>query len=826
MSSFGAVRTASGGLARHKVQAIVIGFVLLISTASATIGFALLAATSTPFDHAFAVQRGADVALTVNTARASAAQLAASGKAAGVTAVAGPFPVVQAVGAQIDGQPFPPVPLAGRAAPGGPVDDLVLNSGHWLTGPGQVVLGGGVQGPQIGAHLGSVITVGSQTLTVVGFANSVTNTAFGWVTPAEASTLAAAGVQPAGTPATTQMLYRFASAGTYAQVRADITAVQKTLPAGAVTDNASWLTAQQNSEGNGAIMEPFVVAFAVIGLVMAVLIVGNVVSGAVAAQYHRIGVLKSLGMTPRQVVTVYLGRVGLPALVGVVIGVVAGDLLSVPLLSDSARAYGVGSQHTPWWALIAAPVGMLALTLLAAFAPALRAGRLSATAAIAGRAPRAGRGYLVHRIASRLRLPRPVGIGLASPFARPARTLVSLLAIAFGSCAVIFAFGLTAGLGRAQQASDHTAAAPVQVMTQTPGQGGSGNGGPAKKFSPGSGPPVPTTAQFAQLTSSLNAQSGTARYVAEYGDQVKVAGISQQVQAQVFGGDASWMGFGIIAGHWYDKPGEVDVNTAFLNQSGLSVGDTATVTIGGQSDGRQAAEGVAPTPARPGGRSGPVGGGETVTVKIAGEVFRPDNDPRILAAAATLPGVSVPANLNQYDVGLKPGTSVDSYVQGLNSRLGSNGIWFAQRPDGGGGFYTFALALIGLLALMVAVAAGLGVLNTVLMTTRDKVHDMGIFKTLGMRPGQTLTMVVCQVIPPAVIAGAIAAPAAVALTTATIKAMGGTAHTGIPASFTDVFPPSRLALLSLAALVIAVVGALLPASWAARSRPATALRAE
>jgi putative ABC transport system permease protein len=814
MSSFGAVRTASGGLLRHKVQAIVIGFVLLISTASATIGFALLAATSTPFNHAFATQRGSDVALTVNTARATAAQLAASGKAAGVTAVAGPFPVVQGADVQIDGQPFPPVQFTGRAAPGGPVDDLVLNSGHWLTGPGQVVLGGGVQGPQIGAHLGSVITVGSQKLAVVGFANSVTNTAFGWVTPAEAGTLRAAGVQAAGTPETAQMLYRFASAATYAQVRADITAVEKTLPAGTVTDNASWLTAQQNSEGNGAIMEPFVVAFAVIGLVMAVLIVGNVVSGAVAAQYHRIGVLKSLGMTPRQVVTVYLGRIGLPALVGVVIGVVAGDLLSVPLLSDSARAYGVGSQHTPWWALMAAPVGMLALTLLAAFAPALRAGRLSATAAIAaGRAPRAGRGYLVHRIASTLRLPRPVGIGLASPFARPGRTLVSLLAIAFGATAVIFAFGLTVGLGRAQQASNHTDTAPVQVYTQAPGQGG-GNGAPVKKFSPGSGPPVPTTAQFAELTSSLNAQPGTARYVAEYGDQVKVADVSQPVQAQVFGGDASWMGFGIIAGHWYDKPGEADVNTAFLTQSGLSVGDTATVTIGGQSDGRQAAEGVAPTPAR------------TVTVKIAGEVFAPDSTPHMFAAAATLPGVATAANLGQYDVGLKPGTSVDGYVQGLNSRLGSNGIWLAQGPDGGGGFYTIALALIGLLALMVAVAAGLGVLNTVLMTTRDKVHDMGVFKALGMRPGQTLTMVVCQVIPPAVIAGAIAAPAAVALTTATIRAMGGTAHTGIPPSFTDVFPPSRLALLSLAALIIAIVGALLPASWAARSRPATALRAE
>jgi hypothetical protein len=29
---------------------------------------------------------------------------------------------------------------------------------------------------------------------------------------------------------------------------------------------------------------------------------------------------------------------------------------------------------------------------------------------------------------------------------------------------------------------------------------------------------------------------------------------------------------------------------------------------------------------------------------------------------------------------------------------------------------------------MVAIAAGLGVLNTVLMTSRDPVHDLGIFK--------------------------------------------------------------------------------------------------
>jgi putative ABC transport system permease protein len=177
-------------------------------------------------------------------------------------------------------------------------------------------------------------------------------------------------------------------------------------------------------------------------------------------------------------------------------------------------------------------------------------------------------------------------------------------------------------------------------------------------------------------------------------------------------------------------------------------------------------------------------------------------------------------------VGLRPGISASGYARDMNEVLGTGSPWGATTQKDGGQFYTIAVGLVGLLALMVAVAAGLGVLNTVLMTTRDRVHDLGIFKALGMRPGQMLTMVVCWIIGPAVIAAAIAAPVAVALNTATVHAMAGTAHTGVPADVTQVFPPGRLALLSLAALAIAAIGALAPASWAARARPAVALRTE
>src|ERR1700677_3670799 len=138
-SWLGPVRTASGGMRRHKVQTIVIAVVLFVATASATLGLALLAATNGPFNHAFSAQRGADVTVTANAARASDAQLAATGYVSGVTALAGPF-AEATVQVNFQGQPWGQLQLAGRPATGGPVDDLVLNAGHWVDGPGQVVL--------------------------------------------------------------------------------------------------------------------------------------------------------------------------------------------------------------------------------------------------------------------------------------------------------------------------------------------------------------------------------------------------------------------------------------------------------------------------------------------------------------------------------------------------------------------------------------------------------------------------------------------------------------------------------------------------------------
>ena len=142
---------------------------------------------------------------------------------------------------------------------------------------------------------------------------------------------------------------------------------------------------------------------------------------------------------------------------------------------------------------------------------------------------------------------------------------------------------------------------------------------------------------------ALRAQPGTAHYVAEADDDISVLGLADHLSLTGFGGDASWTGYGMIAGHWYSGPGEVDVNTAFLTDTGTKVGDTYTLTSGGRH----------------------------LTVRIAGEVFDPsEGRTEIIGATSTLAALDPGLATSQYDVALKPGTDVQAYVHGVGTALG------------------------------------------------------------------------------------------------------------------------------------------------------------
>jgi putative ABC transport system permease protein len=794
------------GLTRRRVQTIVITLVALASTGASVAGLTLAIDSAAPFGHAFSSARGADIAAVIDSARATHTELAATTRLPEVTAAAGPFAEVTAT-ARPDGhgrcarpapaspcvtpEILPPMTLAGRASPGGPVDDLTLRSGHWATRPGQVVLssaemypdGGLPQGLGLGTQLTVSSAPGTPRLVVVGIAASATNSADGWVTPAEIGRLR----QP-GTPLTAQMLYRFASAGTAAAIRADLASVAAALPPGTITGTQSYLTVKAQESQGIAPIAPFLIAFGLIGVVMSALIVMNVVSGAVVAGYRRIGILKSIGFTPGQVAAAYTGQAVGPAAVGALAGLVLGNLLAGSLLAKAASAYQVSVLSTSAWVDAAVAAAICGLAGIAALLPAIRAGRLSAIDAIdAGRAPRSGRGFTAHRLLARLRLPRPVTLGLAAPFVRPARTALTLAAVLAGATAVTLTAGLAGSLGRVVAGLSLTSTEQIQIQVPP--------GGPAGVVVTGHGYHH-SHAQPITVPAALHAQPGTLHYVAEADEQAHVAGLTGQIPVTAFQGSAAWTGYPMISGHWYTGPGQADVPAGFLTATGTTIGDSVFITFGGRQ----------------------------IPVRLVGEVFDSDNAGlAMITDSRTLVRPGRPLVITQYDIGLRPGASPGTYAQALISKLGP--AYSASVNNTNRGLPVID-GLLATLTLVLAIVAALGVLNTVLLDTRERVHDLGVFKAVGMTPRQTIAMVVCSVTGTGLAAGAVAVPAGIVLQRHLVPAMAAAAGTGIPGSFLEVYRGWELATLALAGIAIAIAGALLPASWAAHANAAHALRTE
>jgi putative ABC transport system permease protein len=359
----GLVGVIRSGVRRRRVQTVVIGLVSAAAVTASVLGAGLLVASWSPFDSGFAAQNGAHLSVMADPALVTQDQLTASKGASGVTDAAGPYPVrtlsFTTTGARpgapadpavpgpgldnggmerpepaADAGPLrlPPLTVVGRSGPGGDVDRVEVVDGRWPTGPEEIVVAHGVVRVPLGVRLEAA---GGPTLTVVGIARSMSDTASAWVLPSAVDALTVP-----GTTSAYQMLYRFGAAATAAEVQAGRAVVEAALPRGAVTGARSWLDVRQRAVEDAAVFVPFLVAFAVLGLVMAVLIVGTVIAGAVAGATRRIGVLKALGATPAGVVHAFVAQALIPSAIGALVGTVAGNLLALPVLAETEELYG------------------------------------------------------------------------------------------------------------------------------------------------------------------------------------------------------------------------------------------------------------------------------------------------------------------------------------------------------------------------------------------------------------------------------------------------------------------------------------------------------
>ena len=780
-------KVARAGTTRRKLQSLILVLVTAGSVAAALLAAQLLAGVNTPFDHAFARQNGSQLTVQYDGTSATAAQVGATAHASGVTASSGPFSTVRVSnytadipGIDFSAFPAPPMNVVGRASAGGPVDDVELTEGHWPTAANQIIIENGASILSF-ADLGTTVrfprSPGDPALTIVGFATTVSQTADAWVLPREVAALA-----PHDTNPGYQMLYRFTAADTAAEVAADKKTVTAGLPRDAVLDAESWLVLKSAAGTGGlAIIPPFLAVFGVLGVVMAVIVLASVVSGTIGASARRIGILKALGCTPGQVVRTYCMRALIPCVLGVAAGTAAGTYGATLLLSSTGKDLSTGTPPLSMWIEALVPCAALALVVATSVLTAGRAGRMSVLEALAaGHTPAAGRGRWMQRLISRLPLPRSISLGLATPFTRPARAVSLIMGVVFGVVAVTLAVGVSSSL-------DH-ATADV-----------SDSGGGVVVYIGSRSSATPTAAESNQAIKAIETQTGTEAYYSSIETQMTVTGVSEDETVREYKGDASWSHYPLISGHWLTGPRQAVVPTHFLQATGLHLGSVITASEYG----------------------------ENFRLTIVGEVFDTHNDGmEVIADEASFAGAGPTLPDGSVNVELKPGTDQTAYLASLNRALAPAQSTAAVAQGGKLSLIIITDTLSVMMTLMLLAVAALGVIGGVVLDTRERVHDIGVYKALGMTPRQTTHMVLTSVLAQGFIAGLIGVPLGVWLHNLVLPIMGDQVHTTLPSDVVNIYQPGELVLFAAGGLAIALLGALGPSNWAGRIRTATALHTE
>jgi putative ABC transport system permease protein len=780
-----------GDLRRRRLQAAVIAIVIFLASGTTTLGLTLLQTSSDPWERAFKAQRGAHLSVLFDRHKVDAEQLAATPGLIGASQAGGPWPSVETsyeLGAHmaIGGGGFKfPLITVGRESPQADVEVLRLVAGRWVNEPGEIVITrsfANLNHVRLGDRMLSLGTLGRPALVVVGEASDVDEadsefgTQFAWVTESQLPLLAPDWGY--------KMVYRFPYAPSQQELRDKLARLQTALPAGAVQASLDYLLLQKVFNGTNQIALTFFLAFGIFALLACAATVANLVIGIVIANYREIGIMKAVGFTPLQVVGTLVVQMQLPTLAGCLFGIPAGVALSVPLVDRETASLALPPEppFAPVMALTTL-LAVLTVVLLATVVPGLRAGRLSAVGAISmATAPSAGRRSWLGAMLRRLPLSRPLALGAGDAFARPLRAGLTALAVLVGVATLVFATGLPASartlvdIAFAHRSTD--------VILQR------ANAYPDDK-----------------VMATLGAQPETALVVGLAGGQVIVPGVADPITVNAYRGDSARLGIPIIRGRWFSGPGEVVATRAVLEDTHLKVGDSFHGLISGQP----------------------------VRLQVVGEVFNANNTAALLRPTAlgrememdlsTLAEAVPEAQPIYYFVTIKPGSDANAYIRRVQATEPDFLDASANRDQTVSGI-GFLNSVMLVLAAVLALIAAAGVFNTLLLNTRERARDTAVLKALGMTPFQVLAMVAAGAVVLGVAGGLLGIPAGVGVHRAMMQGFANLLGSDMPESVFRVFSAPGLLLLALAGVAVALLGSLLPARWAARTRVAEVLHSE
>lgn len=177
---------------------------------------------------------------------------------------------------------------------------------------------------------------------------------------------------------------------------------------------------------------------------------------------------------------------------------------------------------------------------------------------------------------------------------------------------------------------------------------------------------------------------------------------------------------------------------------------------------------------------------------------------------------------------LAPGLS-DGRVAEIKSALEEVGLRGLTLADQLGAFNTVVNTIIGVLnafAVIALIAAGFGIINTLLMSVQERTREIGLMKALGMGAGKIFALFSTEAVFIGFLGSAIGALVAIALGTVISQVLAD----GILADLAGLrilsFDPLSVLGVTLLVMLIAFLAGTLPARRAAALDPIEALRYE
>lgn len=173
--------------------------------------------------------------------------------------------------------------------------------------------------------------------------------------------------------------------------------------------------------------------------------------------------------------------------------------------------------------------------------------------------------------------------------------------------------------------------------------------------------------------------------------------------------------------------------------------------------------------------------------------------------------------------------ATDEEISAIKADLAEQGFRAQTTADQIGSFQTVISGIIGVLnafAVIALIAAGFGIVNTLLMSVQERTREIGLMKAMGMGSGKIFGMFSAEAVFIGFLGSAIGAGTAILTGSLISSALADSLLSGLPGLQIMLFEPTSIITVILVVMAIAFLAGTLPARRAALQNPIDALRYE